>query len=251
MVTSSAAEARSPVGRPRGRLLHTACRRARRRPRGQGQAPAGEFDLQLARHPEPRRVRGRRDLPRPRLHPIRRAGAPGVLEGVRSRHPVPSSRSDPAAARPHGAGARFRRCATGPGRPATGSRCASLQPAPSRPGDSFQADDVSLVALTGDGQVPATPGGLDGAGHVEHRGRPRLERILRQRGRHRLHHLPARGPDRDRERHPHRLHRHHTRRHDGGLRRRRSRRVGEPLGALGRRDGHDAVVGRSADRCCR
>lgn len=44
----------------------------------------------------------------------------------------------------------------------TGDRIALrvVQPAPSRPGDSFQADDVSLVALTGDGQVPATPGGL-------------------------------------------------------------------------------------------
>lgn len=35
-----------------------------------------------------------------------------------------------------------------------------VQPAPSRPGDSFQVDDVSLLAVSGDGQLPATPGGL-------------------------------------------------------------------------------------------
>jgi Calcineurin-like phosphoesterase len=35
-----------------------------------------------------------------------------------------------------------------------------VQPAPSRRGDSFQVDDVSLVAVSGDGQVRATPGGL-------------------------------------------------------------------------------------------
>jgi acid phosphatase type 7 len=35
-----------------------------------------------------------------------------------------------------------------------------VQAAPSRSGDSFQVDDVSLLAVSGDGQVPATPGGL-------------------------------------------------------------------------------------------
>jgi hypothetical protein len=35
-----------------------------------------------------------------------------------------------------------------------------VQAAPSRRGDSFQVDDVSLLAISGDGQLPATPGGV-------------------------------------------------------------------------------------------
>ena len=67
----------------RRRRAVAAGRRARRRPRGQGRAQAGEPRLHDPRHPQPRVLRGRPDLPGPGLRPIRDARAARVPEAAR------------------------------------------------------------------------------------------------------------------------------------------------------------------------